>query len=325
MTTFSTTYPRQLLRVEQGGDYGWPECYFDSAQKKLVLAPEYGGNGGKAIGPCAEKKQPIATFPAHWAPNDLTLYNRQAFPARYRGGAFIAFHGSWNRAPLPQAGYNVVFVPLGGGNPTGQFEIFAKGFAADSLMSPAQAAHRPSGVAVGPSGELYVTDDVHGRIWRVAYTGRTNSASSAAPRKVVPQSVPKAAPPEGIHPDAGAQSDTAATPAPKRSVSRSALAANNITPAMVALGDSIYRGKIASGTCAGCHGADAKGSALAPDLTSKKYLWGDGSYASILGIIRQGVPRPKAHAEPMPPMGGAQLNRAQLATVAAYVWSLSHT
>ena len=94
---------------------------------------------------------------------------------------------------------------------------------------------------------------------------------------------------------------------------------------MLALGDSIYSGKVASGTCAGCHGADAKGSSIAPDLTSTKYLWGDGSYASILGIIRQGVPKAKQHAEPMPPMGGSQLTPAQLAAVAAYVWSLSHT
>jgi glucose/arabinose dehydrogenase/mono/diheme cytochrome c family protein len=313
----------ELLRVEQSGDYGWPECYFDSAQKKLVLAPEYGGDGGKAIGPCAGKKQPIATFPAHWAPNDLTLYNGRMFPARYRGGAFIAFHGSWNRAPLPQAGYNVVFVPFSGGNPTGQFEIFANGFAPGTLMSPAQAAHRPSGVAVGPSGELYVSDDVHGRIWRVVYTGQKNAAQSPA-SQVVPQAAPTPLPPEGIHPDAGAQPDSSAARS-RRSSSAAALAAANITPAMVALGDSIYSGKVGGGTCAGCHGADAKGSTLAPDLTSNKYLWGDGSYASILGIIKQGVAKPKQHAEPMPPMGGAQLSQAQLAAVAAYVWSLSHT
>ena len=312
----------ELLRVEQGGDYGWPECYFDSAQRKLVLAPEYGGDGGKAIGPCAAKKQPIATFPAHWAPNDLTLYSGRMFPARYRGGAFIAFHGSWNRAPLPQAGYNVVFVPFSGGNPTGVFEIFANGFVSGVLMSPAQAAHRPSGVAVGPSGELYVTDDVHGRIWRIAYTGRTSAAQSAAPSQAVPQPAPTVGPPEGIHPDAG--EPAASPPASSAPASRAALAPG-ITPAMVALGDSIYSGKVASGTCAGCHGADAKGSSIAPDLTTNKYLWGNGSYQSILGIIRQGVAKPKQHAEPMPPMGGAQLTPAQLAAVAAYVWSLSHT
>jgi glucose/arabinose dehydrogenase/cytochrome c553 len=263
----------ELLRVQQGGDYGWPECYFDSAQKKLVLAPEYGGDGGTALGPCATKKAPIANFPAHWAPNDLTLYKGSMFPTHYRGGAFIAFHGSWNRTPFPQAGYKVVFVPFAGGNPTGSFEIFADGFATTGLMSPAQAAHRPSGVAIGPSGDLYVADDVHGRIWRVVYTGRTNATQSAAPQQVMPQTAPQSTPqttptvlpPEGIHPDAGAQ--PASPPPTKPSASRSALAANT-TPAMVALGDSIYSGKVAGGTCAACHGADAKGSSLAPDLTS---------------------------------------------------------
>ena len=93
----------ELLRVERGADYGWPECYFDATQQKLVLAPEYGGDGGKAVGPCAQKRGPVAIFPAHWAPNDLLLYDGHQFPAAYRGGAFIAFHGSWNRAPFPQA------------------------------------------------------------------------------------------------------------------------------------------------------------------------------------------------------------------------------
>lgn len=91
----------ELLRLEQGADYGWPECYFDGIQEQLVLAPEYGGDGGKAVGPCARKRGPIAFFPAHWAPNDLALYDGHQFPNAYRGGAFIAFHGSWNRAPYP--------------------------------------------------------------------------------------------------------------------------------------------------------------------------------------------------------------------------------
>jgi glucose/arabinose dehydrogenase len=96
-----------LLRLEQGADYGWPECYFDDTQNRLVLAPECGGDGGKKVGISADKKPPIAVFPAHWAPNALLLYDGAQFPAAYRGGAFIAFHGSWNRAPLPQGGYNV--------------------------------------------------------------------------------------------------------------------------------------------------------------------------------------------------------------------------
>jgi len=90
----------ELLRLEPGADYGWPECYYDGIQQKLVLAPEYGGDGGHAVGPCAQKQAPVAAFPAHWAPNDLALYDGHQFPDAYRGGAFIAFHGSWNRAPF---------------------------------------------------------------------------------------------------------------------------------------------------------------------------------------------------------------------------------
>jgi glucose/arabinose dehydrogenase len=117
----------ELVRLEQGADYGWPECYFDGPQQKLVLAPEYGGDGGSAVGPCAQKQAPIASFPAHWAPNDLVLYDGHQFPNAYRGGVFIAFHGSWNRAPYPQGGYNVVFQPLTEGRPSGKFVVFHRG------------------------------------------------------------------------------------------------------------------------------------------------------------------------------------------------------
>ncbi|HXR92517.1 MAG TPA: PQQ-dependent sugar dehydrogenase, partial [Steroidobacteraceae bacterium] len=113
----------ELIKVEKGGDYGWPECYYDAVQKKLVLAPEYGGDGGRKVGACAGKTPPIAAFQAHWAPDDLLLYDGKEFPERFRGGAFIAFHGSWNRAPFPQAGYNVTFQPLKDGKENGRCEI----------------------------------------------------------------------------------------------------------------------------------------------------------------------------------------------------------
>ena len=102
------------MLLKPGGDYGWPECYYDAVAQKLVLAPEYGGDGGKSVGPCANKIAPVAAFPAHWAPNGMVLYDKKQFPARYRNGVFIAFHGSWDRAPYPQGGYNVVFQSLGG-------------------------------------------------------------------------------------------------------------------------------------------------------------------------------------------------------------------
>jgi glucose/arabinose dehydrogenase len=165
----------ELLKIEQGGDYGWPTCYFDNQQAKLVLAPEYGGDGGKAVGDCATKKGPGAYFPAHWAPDGLVFYSGSLFPAHYKGGAFIAFHGSWNRAPGPQQGYNVVFVPFTAGKPVdpAKYEVFADGFAGGPLGPDAndRAAHRPAGVTQGPDGALYITDDKGGRIWKVTYKG----------------------------------------------------------------------------------------------------------------------------------------------------------
>jgi len=160
----------ELLHIQQNGDYGWPYCYFDNTQAKLVLAPEFGGDGGKTVGQCAQKIAPVAYFPAHWAPDGLLFYTGAMFPASYKGGAFIAFHGSWNRAPGPQGGYKVAFVPFANGAPTAadKFDTFADGFAG-GRMQPDAAAHRPVGLAQGPDGALYVTDDQRGRVWRVTY------------------------------------------------------------------------------------------------------------------------------------------------------------
>jgi glucose/arabinose dehydrogenase len=159
----------KLVLIEENDDFGWPYCYHDPELGLLVLAPEYGGDG-RERGRCTEKQEPVMAFPAHWAPNGILFYSGTQFPGRYRFGAFIAFHGSWNRAPLPQGGYNVVFVPFVGDSPTGEWEIFADGFAGGD-MSPGGAAHRPSGLAQGTDGSLFVTDDRAGRIYRVYYTG----------------------------------------------------------------------------------------------------------------------------------------------------------
>jgi glucose/arabinose dehydrogenase len=114
---------------------------------------------------------PLIGFPGHWGPNGLLLYSGAQFPERFRGGAFIAFHGSWNRMPLPEAGYKVVFVPFRNDRPTGAYETFADGFAAGNL-EPVQAIHRPMGLAQGPDGSVYISDDQGGRIWRIVYTRR---------------------------------------------------------------------------------------------------------------------------------------------------------
>lgn len=159
----------ELIHVEQGGNFGWPYCYYDQHQHLKVLAPEYGGDG-KKVGDCDKYGQPIMAFPGHWAPDALLFYSGTQFPAHYRGGAFIAFHGSWNRAPLPQQGYKVVFVPFTNGVPSGRYETFADGFAGKGVItSPGQARYRPVGVAEGPRGALYVSDSQRGRIWKISY------------------------------------------------------------------------------------------------------------------------------------------------------------
>jgi glucose/arabinose dehydrogenase len=161
----------ELFPVREDEDFGWPYCYHDPVQAKLVLAPEYGGDG-RQVGRCAEKRGPVAVFPAHWAPMSVLFYTGRQFPARYRDGVFIAFHGSWNRAPRPQGGYQVVFQPMRDGRAAGQFETFANGFAGgEARRQPGQAQHRPVGLATAPDGGVYVTDDARGRIWKVVYRG----------------------------------------------------------------------------------------------------------------------------------------------------------
>jgi glucose/arabinose dehydrogenase/mono/diheme cytochrome c family protein len=316
----ATQPAEELLPLKQGGDYGWPECYYDAVQGKLVLAPEYGGDGGKRIGQCANKIAPIAAFPAHWAPNAMALYDQRQFPAHYRHGVFIAFHGSWDRAPYPQAGYNVVFQAVSGDHASGNCEIFADGFAGAD-KSPGQAAHRPSGLAVGPDGSLYVSDDVRGRIYRIDYRGGSGAGATTAKFTPCPSatasagiiSVADATPPEGTHPDAGNATATARLPVPR-----------GATRDMLALGDRIFHGEVGDAACTGCHGASGAGTPLGPDLTDTKWLWSDGSYGGITQTITVGVSQPKEYRSPMPPMGGAQLAPEQVSAVAAYVWGLSH-
>ena len=145
--------------VTSGANYGWPYCFYNPRTRKKLQNPEYGGDGTK-VGDCDKRAQPSIGFPAHWAPNALMFYTGSMFGADYSGGAFLAFHGSWNRAPAPQEGYRVVFIPFKGGKPVGTWTDFV-------LPSGQATDIRPTGVAQGPDGSLYVSDDNHSKIWRI--------------------------------------------------------------------------------------------------------------------------------------------------------------
>ncbi|HZJ19147.1 MAG TPA: PQQ-dependent sugar dehydrogenase [Pricia sp.] len=157
-----------MYMLEEGDDAGWPYIYYDQIQKKKIVAPEYGGDGKKTGG--ENVIDPIVAFPGHLAPNALLFYTGNMFPSRYKNGAFIAFHGSWNRAPEKQAGYLVAFVPFENGKPSGDWEVFADGFIGqEEILSPDAANHRPTGLAQGPDGSLYVSDDAGGTLFRIIY------------------------------------------------------------------------------------------------------------------------------------------------------------
>jgi mono/diheme cytochrome c family protein len=222
------------------------------------------------------------------------IYTGGQFPEPYRGGACIAFHGSWNRAPLSQGGYDVVFQPMADGNKSGDYVIFANGFAG-AHVDPGRAAFRPTGLAMGPDGALYISDDVHGRIWRIVYKGDPTTAQIApAPQPAfAAASATSPLPPEGMHPDAGRS-------------------------------PRIFHGEASNGTCSGCHGSDAGGTSVGPSLSNGIWVWGDGSLPAITQTIKTGVPRPRNYTGVMPPRGGADLSDQDVAAVAAYVWTVGH-
>ncbi|MBR2647777.1 MAG: PQQ-dependent sugar dehydrogenase [Sediminibacterium sp.] len=157
-----------MYMIKKGDDGGWPYVYWDHLQKKKILSPEYGGDGKKTGAPQAI--EPLVGFPGHMAPNALLFYKGNQFPAKYKQGAFIAFHGSWNRSPEPQEGFYVVFVPMKNGKPSGNWEVFANGFSGfEKVDNLGAVKHRPCGLAEGSDGSLYVSDDNKGYVWKISY------------------------------------------------------------------------------------------------------------------------------------------------------------
>jgi len=157
-----------MYELRRGADAGWPFVYYDQFQKKKMLSPEYGGDGKKEVKD--KYLDPVAAFPAHFGPNDLLFYTGNMFPERYKNGAFIVFHG---QSPQLKKGYLVAFVPFKNGKPSGDWEVFADNFAGVDLSKPSgPIQHRPIGLAQAPDGSLYVTDDLKGTIFRIAYSDK---------------------------------------------------------------------------------------------------------------------------------------------------------
>lgn len=148
--------PDYLTSVKDGGFYGWPYAYY-----------------GQHIDPRVKEQKPDlvkrtiipdVNLGSHTASLGLAFYTKKSFPAKYRGGVFIAQHGSWNRSVL--AGYKVVYVPFMNGKPTGKPQDFLTGFVAE--LSKEKVHGRPVGIVVMPDGSILVTDDVSNVIWKVS-------------------------------------------------------------------------------------------------------------------------------------------------------------
>ncbi len=147
--------PETVNVVIEGADFGWPHCHAGD-----VIDPDFGSPNA-----CDGVTPPVVKMQAHSAPLGLAFYTGVDFPAEYQGDLFVAFHGSWNRS-VP-TGYKVVRIPVDGGTPTGPVEDFITGFIGDN----GDVMGRPVGLAVGPDGALYVSDDKGGFIYRIVYEG----------------------------------------------------------------------------------------------------------------------------------------------------------
>ena len=150
-----------LIRVQQGGFYGWPYAYIGKHPQPgfAQLAPEK----------VNATVTPDLLFQAHSSLLDLAFYNADQYPAEYKGSLFVALKGSWNRSQ--PTGYKIVRIPFKDGQPEGYYENFATGFWA-SGNERAEVWGRPAALAITKDGALLVADDTNGTIWRIAYTGK---------------------------------------------------------------------------------------------------------------------------------------------------------
>ena len=280
----------EFIRVTEGRHFGWPYCYYDQIQEKKVLAPEYGGDGDE-VGRCHQFDDPIIGFPGHFAPNGLLFYQEQQFPDHYQNGAFVAFHGSTIRNPYPQAGYFVAFVPFEDGEVAGEWEVFANGFAGvDPIVNTSDAEHRPSGLAAGPDGSLYIAEDNEGKLWRVFYNGGTFTESDLARMEKEKRTA-----------------SNIRTPHKEK---------DNLRREMLSAGEKIY-----VQNCAACHQRNGQGAPPRyPTLSGTDWVTGDKQ--RLISVIVNGLEGPiEVKGEPysgaMP--GHDFLSDEEVADVATYI------
>jgi glucose/arabinose dehydrogenase len=147
--------PDYMTSVRDGGFYGWPYVYFGQHEDPRLV--------GQRPDLVAQSLTPDYELASHTASLGLLFYRGRSFPERYRGGAFIGQHGSWNRSVL--SGYKIAFVPFANGRPAGVLEDFLTGFI--SAEDPNQVYGRPCGLHVLEDGSLLIADDAGDVIWRV--------------------------------------------------------------------------------------------------------------------------------------------------------------
>ncbi len=303
-----------MYALSQGSDAGWPFIYYDPMRKKKMLAPEYGGDGKKEGS--SQYLDPVAAYPAHMAPNGLLFYTGNQFPAKYKNGAFIAFHGSWNRAPEPQKGFFVVFQPFKDGKPSGDWEVFADGFAGTPEKAAiGRADRKPCGLAQGPDGSLYVSDDVKGAIFKISYNPAAADSKTANNAIVAKkQSAVKVA--SGLAKPSVTPKVPAKVVAP--SVAKKASASGKVAPSLsksIAAGKALYMQ-----TCVACHQVDGGGvQNLNPPLIKTSFVL--GTPQKLVNILLKGMFQQKVDGETysnaMPPYN--YLSDKQIADVLTYV------
>jgi glucose/arabinose dehydrogenase len=282
----------EFLKLKEGADAGWPYYFYDHMQGKKLLNPEYGGDGKKQ-GNGAKLTQPLVGFPGHFAPNDVLFYTGDQFPARYRDGAFIAFHGSTIRAPYPQGGYFVGFVPFRDGKPSGEWEVFADGFAGvKTIINTSDAKYRPMGLAQGPDGSLYVSDSEKGKIWRIMFKGdrKTFGANQMAAMRNRKLTAPNIKTPD--------------------------LKGDDLTKKLMSEGAALY-----AKYCAACHQSNGKGDGSRfPPLAGTDWVTGDKR--RLMQVVIHGLSGPitvngVGYNEAMP--SHAYLKDTEIASILTYI------